>query len=242
MCDEWMRQLQLPLSPEQFHQLPRNAAFKYEYLEGSAWLHPRPRYYHSVLDLPPLAQTPLGGGHPTALLRPLREEDWERLAVVFAAAFRTQQPFGGLEDDPRRGAARQALAHSRTGGDGPWIEEASFVALDTQSDLPVGAILLTLLPPRDLTEWDSYHWNEPPPPDAIKRRLGQPHLTWIFVSPALAGQGIGTALLSAAVGELLALGFDTLASTFLIGNDSSMLWHWRNGFRLLPYPGSKRRG
>jgi hypothetical protein len=21
----------------------------------------------------------------------------------------------------------------------------------------------------------------------------------------------------------------------------SLLWHWRNGFRLLPYPGSRRR-
>jgi hypothetical protein len=32
-----------------------------------------------------------------------------------------------------------------------------------------------------------------------------------------------------------------LASTFLLGNESSMLWHWRNGFQLLQYPGSRRR-
>ena len=41
--------------------------------------------------------------------------------------------------------------------------------------------------------------------------------------------------------ELLAMGYKELASTFLIGNDSSMLWHWRSGFRLLAYPGSWRR-
>ena len=31
-----------------------------------------------------------------------------------------------------------------------------------------------------------------------------------------------------------------LASTFLLGNESSTLWHWRAGFRCLPYPGSMR--
>ncbi len=99
---------------------------------------------------------------------------------------------------------------------------------------------MTLLPDVEPSGWDSYHWPEPPPPDALVRRLGRPHLTWIFVSPFFAGQGVGTLLLSATVRELLALGYKQLASTFLIGNDSSMLWHWRNGFALLPYPGSLR--
>jgi hypothetical protein len=27
----------------------------------------------------------------------------------------------------------------------------------------------------------------------------------------------------------------------MLGNESSMLWHWRNGFRLLEHPGSIRR-
>ena len=64
---------------------------------------------------------------------------------------------------------------------------------------------------------------------------------WIFVAPMLAGQGIGTALLRAAVAELRTLGFSRLASTFLLGNHSSMLWHWRMGFRLTAYPFSRRR-
>jgi L-amino acid N-acyltransferase YncA len=63
----------------------------------------------------------------------------------------------------------------------------------------------------------------------------------IFVSPFFAGKGVGTLLLSVAVRELLDQGYQQPASTFLIGNDSSMLWHWRNGFRLLPCPGSIRR-
>jgi hypothetical protein len=61
------------------------------------------------------------------------------------------------------------------------------------------------------------------------------------VSPASAGHNVGTALLSAAVRGLLGLGYTELVTTFMLGNESSMLWHWRNGFRLLPYPGSPRR-
>jgi GNAT superfamily N-acetyltransferase len=239
MCDQWMTALKLPLTWEQFLRLPRNPAYKYEYFDATAWLSPRPRYYHALLDLASLADAPREGADVKAVLRPVVEADWEELAPLFAAAFERQQPFGGLDDEPREAAARKALAHTRNGGDGPWVERASFVATDRGG--AVGAILVTLLPPDDPTDWDSYHWREAPPADAVARRLGRPHLTWVFVSPFDAGRGVGTALLSAAARELLALGYTELASTFLLGNDSSMLWHWRNGFRLLQYPGSRRR-
>jgi GNAT superfamily N-acetyltransferase len=126
----------------------------------------------------------------------------------------------------------------RTGSVGQVVEPACFVADD--GGRLVGAAFVTLLPPGDPGDWDSYFWQEPPPPDCVARRQGRPHLTWIFVAPLCAGQGVGTALLAAVVGALLRLGFTQLASTFLFGNDTSMLWHWRNGFRLLPYPGSLR--
>jgi GNAT superfamily N-acetyltransferase len=111
------------------------------------------------------------------------------------------------------------------------------VAVD--ADL-IGAILITLLPAGDPTEYESYYWNEPPPPDLLEQRLGRPHLTWVFVSRGHAGEGVGSALLGAAVRVLREFGYSELVTTFLLGNDSSMLWHWRNGFQLLPYPGSKR--
>jgi GNAT superfamily N-acetyltransferase len=241
MCDEWMPRLELPITFEQFQQLPRNAAYKYEYFDGTAWLNPRPRYYHALLDLASLADRPLEGVSRTTALRPVQAADWEDLAPLFAAAFDRQQPFSGLEDKRRIAAARRSLLHTRCGGDGPWIEAASFVATESDGGQEIGGILVTLLPDADPTGWGSFHWKEPPPPDVLARRVGRPHLTWIFVSPFFAGQGIGTLLLSAAVRALLALGYTQLASTFLMGNDSSMLWHWRNGFRLLAYPGSWRR-
>jgi GNAT superfamily N-acetyltransferase len=231
-----MPPLELKIEIGQFHQLPRHPAYKYEYFGRQAWLSPRPRFYHALLPLDELpAEVPLPA---SVTLRAVRSEDWDQLPAVFAAAFRAQQPFSGLENEARRAAAQRSLTQTRTGGDGPWIEAASFVAELEES--PVGAILATLLPLGDPTRSDSYHWSEPPPPDCIARRLGQAHLTWIFVAPALAGQGVGAGLLRAAGRALLNMGYRELLSTFLLGNDSSMLWHWRMGFRLLSYPESRR--
>jgi hypothetical protein len=52
---------------------------------------------------------------------------------------------------------------------------------------------------------------------------------------------VGTGLLHAAAAALARLGFTHLTTTFLLGNDSSMLWHWRNGFQLVGHPASRRR-
>jgi GNAT superfamily N-acetyltransferase len=240
MCDEWMPTIELPLTWEQFHQLPRNPAYKYEYSEGKAFLTPRSRHYHAFLDLKPLLV-------PDGLeIHPLKPTDLDVLVPLFAQTFRSIQPYGSLDEETRLKAARHALERTCTGGDGPLIEPASFVVWDAFSTSevvdrePIGAILITLLPEGDPCEWDSYRWEEPPPPDCIPRRLGRPHLTWVFVESRRAGHGVGTALLAASVNALLNMGFQQLLTTFMVGNDSSMLWHWRNGFRLLSYPGSPR--
>jgi GNAT superfamily N-acetyltransferase len=235
MCDEWMRGLQLVLSAEQFQRLPRNGAFRYDYLDGTGYVAPRPRHYHALLDLAPVGADEVEG----VSLRPVRPDDWDALVGLFAEAFAHVQPFAALDDATLREAAEACLSRTRTGGDGPWVECASGVACDPDGE-PVGAILVTLLPERDPCEWGSYQWLEPPPPDCLERRLGRPHLTWVFVHPERAGEGLGTVLLAAAVAGLLALGYRQLLSTFLLGNDASALWHWRNGFRLLAYPGSRR--
>jgi GNAT superfamily N-acetyltransferase len=238
MAAEWMPLVRLALSREQFHQLPRNAAYKYEFMDGEALLTPRPKFYHALRDLAPLRKRMLAGVSRDVQMRLLQDTDWEALVPVFAAAFDREQPFSGLESETRKAAARKSLDFTRTGGDGPLIGRASFTAFE-HGHL-VGAVLVTLLPDVDPADWRAYHWDEPPPQDCVARRLGRPHLTWIFVAPIFTGHGVGTALLQASARALLTLGFSQLASTFLAGNASSMLWHWRNGFRLLAYPGSMR--
>jgi GNAT superfamily N-acetyltransferase len=110
-----------------------------------------------------------------------------------------------------------------------------------EEDKVVGAILVTLLPGGDAADWEAMHWNETPPPDLWEHGQGQPHLTWIFVRRWNQGTGVGTQLLQQAVRVLKKQRYKTLWTTFLIGNDSTLLWHWRNGFELLPGMFSKRR-
>jgi GNAT superfamily N-acetyltransferase len=239
MCDEWMPLLRLPLTSEQFHRLPRHPAYKYEYLDGQALLSPRTRFHHARLDLAVFGSRPAPELDGEVRLRPARGADFVTLVDLFAAAFHRQQPFASLDEAVRREAAQSCLERTRSGGDGPWIEEASFVAEDA-GGRAVGAIFITLLPEGDPCDFETYYWSAPPPADCLVRRLGQPHLTWVFVAPRAAGRGLGTALLAAAGRALLGLGFAHLLSTFLLGNDSSILWHWRNGFDLLAHPASFR--
>jgi GNAT superfamily N-acetyltransferase len=239
MCDEWMPTIKLAMSPAQFRELQRNPAYRYDYLDGEALLSPRAKHYHAVLDLAqgPAAPEPLTiAGALT--VRPVGEDDWSVLPRVFADAFRHTQPFACLDDNMLREAARQSVARTRIGNDGPLIESASFLA--EQAGHVVGAALITLIPHGDPCQSESYRWHEPPPPDAIARRQGRAHLTWIFVAPMLAGKGAGSALLHRVTQGLRRLGFEHLLSTFVLGNDSSMLWHWRCGFELLSYPTSYR--
>jgi GNAT superfamily N-acetyltransferase len=233
-----MHPVKICMTMQEFHQLPRHPAYKYEYIDGQTWLTPRPRTYHALLDLRPSEANTEGGDITT---RPITETDWVDLTRLFSAAFRDRPPFLGLSDRKRRAAARAILNHARAGRDGPFIAQASYIAHGKHHDGPTGGIVVTLLPDSDPADWHAFEWSEPPPPDAIARGLGRPHLTWVFVHPLASDQGVGTALLRAATRELLALGFNQLASTFLLGNESSTLWHWRNGFRLLASAWSRQR-
>jgi GNAT superfamily N-acetyltransferase len=220
--------------------LPQNPAYKYEYIDGEAWLTPRPKSYHALLDLdsfdPPITMQT----EEQTIIRRLAEEDWERLPTLLAAAFHRVEPFASLDDDLRLQAAEDCLRRTRDGTEGPLIGEATCVAVREQDQALVGAAIITLPPAGDVSGRDAFRSQERPPTDVVARAKGRPHLTWIFVSPWHARLGVGTALLHAAVRELIQLGYTELASTLLLGNESSTLWHWRMGFRPLPYPGSVR--
>ena len=145
MIDDWFSTIKLPLTIEQFRQLPRNPAYKYEYFDGHAWLSPRPHSYYAILDLQTFAR-PAGGiaSHEKLVIRPLQEADWPQLPELLAAAFHRVQPFASLTDDDRLKAAEDCLGHTRAGGDGSFVDDACMVA--ARDDGPVGAILITLPP------------------------------------------------------------------------------------------------
>jgi hypothetical protein len=243
MLDRWFFTVKLPLSSRQFHQLPQNPAYKYEYIEKSAWLTPRPKFYSArlVLPCPETAATDAIDTPESVLFRALTGRDWPQMSRVFAGSFQRIQPFASLSPRRRLDAARACLKHTRQGGDGPVIERVCHVAFNKETRRLVGAIIVTLIPLIDLDQFWSMQWKTPPPPDCIENQLGRPHLTWIFVGPFDAGRGVGTALLGHASRGLVELGYTELLSSFILGNTSSMLWHWRAGFELLPYIGSSRR-
>jgi GNAT superfamily N-acetyltransferase len=241
MWDERMPVIRFPLDLERFHQLPRNAAYKYEYLKGQVVLSPNPRTFHARLDLARFAPGPEElAPDDEYVIAPVNPDDRDRLTPLFAGAFGRVQPFASLTDDERREAARDALDRTFRGDEGPWVAEAS-AALRSRDDELVGAILVTLLPESDPVEPEAYEWREPAPADLWASGKGQPHLTWVFVHPFQKGHGIGTRLLLHVARVLRKRGDRHLLSTFIAGNDSTLLWHWRNGFELLPHVVSRRR-
>jgi hypothetical protein len=243
--DDCYRRIDLPMSFEQFDIFPNLPAFKNEYYDGKLVLTPRPKMYHARLDLERFLRIDVGPiefhwGDRDYDITPLQECDWSQLAGPLVAAYARQQPFESLPKDERAAASAKCLDMIRSGGEGPVIVSACRVYRDRADESPTAAILITLAQDTDDFDLYSTRWRKPPPPNAIANRLGRPHLTWIFVPIMMAGHGIGSNLLRSAAAALRELGYEELLSTFMRGNDSSTLWHWRNGFELLPYMASPR--
>jgi ribosomal protein S18 acetylase RimI-like enzyme len=194
---------------------------------------PRPKSYNAVLDFTTIDLATLYSDAgkpplPAIIVGPLADADWAQLPDLMAAAFYRMPPFCTLPDEERLVATADCLTHTRNGGDGEFLRDASLVARDSQ-----GAIAGALL----ITRWTPGSEKYGPCCDPTTTA----HITWAFVRPFDCGFGIGTLMLRESVERLRPAGFRHLLTTFLAGNESSMLWHWRNGFRLLPYMGSRRR-
>ncbi len=237
--------IEFPVSWETFRRLPRHPGYRYEYRNGTACLTPHPRQYHCLLPLRPrdattMTETP----RARVSVRPMREPDWQPLEAVFDRAFRgTAFPEERVLEATLNEETGDALSRARSGQSGPLVQQACFVATAARPEETgdvAGGILVTLLPSGNLEQFDDPMWAEQPPPDAVERRWGRPHLTWVFVDPSITRQGVASQMLGHAAGALHELGYTELASTFLLGNETSTLWHWRNGFRLVSYVGSPR--
>jgi GNAT superfamily N-acetyltransferase len=173
-------------------------------------------------------------------IRDLKDSDWESLGVCCGFAFHRIPPFDSLADDQKEEAGRDCMETVRRGKDGPLIAQASVVAVD-EHDKAVGALLIVLKPPgfRD-DPWRHNQWRQVPPERAVETRAGQAHLDWVFVGSWHVGRGVASTMLEHCVARLRERGYQTLTSSFILGNGESMAWHWRNGFVLLPNPASMR--
>src|SRR4051812_43330300 len=85
--------IRIPLSIEQFRMIPRNPAYKQEFLDGEMIVSQRPDLNACLLSL--VVPTPwLVDDQDVATVRPLTEGDWDALPEVMTSAFDTQAPFG----------------------------------------------------------------------------------------------------------------------------------------------------
>ena len=214
----------LAITMDQFKQLPRHPAYRYEYFDSHAHITPRLQCRTAALSLD--RPIPRGGSViPFKVqLLPFVSTIWISLTNLFLDAFASHPPFAEMTDTTRRSAVRECLRRTQEGGDGKLLASASVVACDAEEN-PVGFAVVTLVRIRQRNaatasqQWQSF--------DA-------PHLTWICVSPLLTRQGVGSLLLANAVAALKAEGWRSLYSTFLDCNPPSVFWHWKNGFTLTP--------
>jgi len=227
---------------ESYERLPRHPSYKLEYWDGQLRISPRWRSHSFFLELRPPEACPRVDDRDIASIRPLVAGDWEILPEVLAAAFRDAPPLGMLGQRRRVCAARDWLLSTRDGGEGPLVEPACVVAVDAEDDNKLlGALLVTLMIGRERSWYASLRAAVSPPAPDLAEGREQVQMSWIFVRPRASGQGVGTALLAAAARTLWTSGYRELASATHRGNDASMAWHWRNGFRLLPHSDSLRR-
>jgi GNAT superfamily N-acetyltransferase len=213
-----------------------------EYWDGQLRISPRWRSHSFFLQLQPPETCPRDEDLDIASIRPLLAGDWEVFPEVLADAFRDAPPLGMLGYRRRVCAARDWLLSTRDGGEGPLVEPACAVAVDAKDDKTVlGALLVTLMIGSERSWYASLRAAVLPLPPDLAEGREQAQMSWIFVRPGASGQGVGTALLATAAQTLWSAGHRELASATHRGNDASMAWHWRNGFRLLPHSDSLRR-
>ena len=252
--------IRFPASWETYERIPNHPGWKWEYFGGEVVATPRPKSHYCVksfgegdpLDAvpPDLRDAETDGGDPVSVRR-LADDDWDALPALLVRAFCRTAPFAQMPEGRASEVAAECMANVRAGKWGPLIGPASLVVEgvpslrrfeDDAAPEPLGVVLVTAYRPSGdddpLFEWRPA---QDPPADWLDASWGRPHLTWAFVDFWDARHGLGTRLLTDACRALRDLGYGELTSTFLMGNDRSAFWHWRNGFRLLTGPYSMRR-
>jgi GNAT superfamily N-acetyltransferase len=220
-----------------YMRLPRHPAYKFEYWDGQLRITPRWNSHAMYLALrSPSAEEVVNDGDGLAAIRPLASGDWEVLPEVLARAFADSPPLGVLSSRRRIWAARDWLWSTRDGDDGPLVEPACVVAVDRNDSARVlGALIVTQMAGFTRTWYVGRRLAVAPPPPDLADGREQPQISWVFVDPAVSGRGIAKDLLASATRSLWNSGYRELASATDCGNVTSMAWHWRNGFMLLPH-------
>jgi hypothetical protein len=101
--EHWSKNLRLEIPIEQFHRLPHNVDYRFEYIDGTAQIRPRPHVSDAFLTIPDPSNQPAGTVEEETSIRPLAEVDWELLPSLFPGCARLSR----LHAQRRRWPARR---------------------------------------------------------------------------------------------------------------------------------------
>jgi len=227
----WFLPIQIPLSWESFQKLPRHPAYRYEFRNEEVCLTGRPILKNCRIGTDTgTASSSLPHGIE---LLPLTSWSSSELANLFQQAFQNSAPFASLSADDRVRATDEHFLNVLRGRSWPVDWRASRGIRQPGSLDPVGASLVTRVPSADWSDFTDPAWQTQPPENAAESGWGLPHLTWLFIPPQAQRQGFATILLNHARTFLHTQGDQELYSTILVGDHSSLLWHWKQGFQLI---------
>lgn len=217
--DDYATPLKMPMTIDGFSRFPALAGYKAELKGGNVEFTYQPRLSMARLRI---ARREVRGLDGVAVGRLDVRGMQEPLAKLFMSAMSHVPPLDTMAPTTRRHAADAELKHIVNSGEGELFPAACFGAFDAKSNKPVGAAIVTRL---SLTadEWPE----EPLPPTLLS-------LTWLFVAPDRQRGAIGTALLDHVVNALAEQNHEWLVSHIPQDNVPVVMFHWRNGFELVP--------
>jgi len=198
-----MRSQHIPMSWEQYEQLPPHPGWKHEYWDGVAHISPRSRFAVVRIDVHPRPfRSPLE-------LHALGAADETSLTSAYLDAFRDTVEYCDWEEDAIARSAAENVREYCAGRRREPLFACSFLARDPtqdESEAVVGAALL------------------------IRTEDRRPMLDMLFIRPRWQRRGLATALLSGCLEELHRREEPILRSRYHLANEASLAWHREFGF------------
>jgi hypothetical protein len=217
--DDYVTPLKMPMTIDGFSRFPTLAGYKAELKGGNVEITYTPRLSMARLRVARReARTVSGVTIEPIDVKPMQEP----LAKLFAMSLAHVPPLDTMAPTTRRHAADAEMKHLANGGHGEVYGRACFGAVDATSQKLIGAALVTRI---SLT---SSEWPEEQLPSTLL------NLTWLFVAPERQRGAAGTTLLERVVNTLADEGHEWLVSHIPQENVPGVMFHWRNGFELVP--------
>ena len=199
-----MRTRPTPMTPDEFHALPRRPGWKHEYWGGKAYIQPRPSV---ALACAPIVMRPVSV--PAGFrLRPATLADAPLLIHAFFDAFRDSIDYWGYPLPRIRTESRESIETCFAGRRGAF-HPASCVAVAPTGRSLAGAAL-------------------------VVEDADGPNLDLLFVRPRRQHLGLGIALVQSAMNALHEAGRPLFYGGYNVANEASAALHRRLGFEDLP--------